>query len=62
MYVLDRSELQEAVMALEVRLHMLQGEAERSGRYDEELPNTRTALNKLRKQLELTGMNVGVCC
>ena len=63
MYKLNKSELQDAIIGLEMVLHNLQGNAERTGRYDEELPDARTALTKLRKQLELAsiGEDIDVC-
>ena len=60
MYKLNKSELQDAIIGLEMVLHNLQGNAERTGRYGEELPNVRTALNKLRKQLRLAVLDENI--
>lgn len=60
MYNLNKCELQDAIIGLEMVLHNLQGNAERTGRYSEELPNVRTALNKLRKQLRLAVLDENI--
>lgn len=43
---LDKYELQEIIIALRERLHSLQGEAERNGRFDYELPKVKELLDK----------------
>lgn len=43
---LDKCELQQVIVALRERLHLLQGNAERSGRFDYELPRVKELLDK----------------
>lgn len=43
---LDKYELQQVIIALRERLHSLQSKAERSGRFDYELPKVKELLDK----------------
>lgn len=53
---LDKYELQQIIVALRERLHLLQGDAERSGRFDYELPRVKDLLD--RSILEYNRRNV----
>lgn len=53
---LDKYELQEIIIALRERLHSLQGEAERSGRFDYELPKVKELLDKHIAEYNRRGM------